>query len=117
MIRPPPRSTLFPYTTLFRSNVEAFQDPIEPESKPGRPPVKTGTLSRGGNGVDLESARFNNPLYSFSAGTSDPAFSLRKNRPSQHRSVVRITLRFRRGGRTPRFTSSNDPDAHRRLFF
>src|SRR2546429_9605312 len=25
MIRPPPRSTLFPYTTLFRSGVEFFQ--------------------------------------------------------------------------------------------
>src|ERR1039457_5592845 len=25
MIRRPPRSTLFPYTTLFRSNVEGFE--------------------------------------------------------------------------------------------
>src|SRR5438067_5295144 len=24
MIRPPPRSTLFPYTTLFRSNIETL---------------------------------------------------------------------------------------------
>src|SRR2546427_5888644 len=28
MIRRPPRSTLFPYTTLFRSSVEARQGPI-----------------------------------------------------------------------------------------
>src|SRR5436309_13949455 len=28
MIRPPPRSTLFPYTTLFRSEVEARQATI-----------------------------------------------------------------------------------------
>src|SRR5437764_6428605 len=27
MIRPPPRSTLFPYTTLFRSDVESFGRP------------------------------------------------------------------------------------------
>src|SRR5688572_33254602 len=26
MIRPPPRSTLFPYTTLFRSNVATWAD-------------------------------------------------------------------------------------------
>src|SRR5947209_19824067 len=29
MIRPPPRSTLFPYTTLFRSHVRV--EPLEPE--------------------------------------------------------------------------------------
>src|SRR5688572_31117123 len=29
MLRPPPRSTLFPYTTLFRSKVQGvFQDPF-----------------------------------------------------------------------------------------
>src|SRR5438034_3075329 len=27
MIRQPPRSTLFPYTTLFRSNINGFQRP------------------------------------------------------------------------------------------
>src|SRR3712207_8220269 len=29
MIRRPPRSTLFPYTTLFRSNLEFVDDPDE----------------------------------------------------------------------------------------
>src|SRR5438874_5129076 len=38
MIRPPPRSTLFPYTTLFRSDVrrsllEATQDWLEGQAK------------------------------------------------------------------------------------
>src|SRR3712207_7319561 len=33
MIRRPPRSTLFPYTTLFRSRVQADEDP----RGPGRP--------------------------------------------------------------------------------
>src|SRR2546429_5967766 len=28
MIRRPPRSTLFPYTTLFRSNFHAYQDAL-----------------------------------------------------------------------------------------
>src|SRR5438132_5975624 len=30
MIRRPPRSTLFPYTTLFRSKDEVFPDPDQP---------------------------------------------------------------------------------------
>src|SRR5258708_15590233 len=30
MIRRPPRSTLFPYTTLFRSNYEFFKAKVEP---------------------------------------------------------------------------------------
>src|SRR3712207_7824764 len=29
MIRRPPRSTLFPYTTLFRSHVRAVADPVQ----------------------------------------------------------------------------------------
>src|SRR5689334_24236090 len=32
MIRPPPRSTLFPYTTLFRSLRHAGQTEIEPKA-------------------------------------------------------------------------------------
>src|SRR3712207_6922127 len=31
MIRRPPRSTLFPYTTLFRSDVQVARDPRAPE--------------------------------------------------------------------------------------
>src|SRR2546429_7294374 len=34
MIRRPPRSTLFPYTTLFRSSLEACQAEIEPDGLP-----------------------------------------------------------------------------------
>src|SRR5699024_11499083 len=29
MLRPPPRSTLFPYTTLFRSHGGTIEDPID----------------------------------------------------------------------------------------
>src|SRR3989442_9586808 len=36
MIRRPPRSTLFPYTTLFRSNAAAAR--YSSESEPRRPP-------------------------------------------------------------------------------
>src|SRR5262249_59885978 len=38
MIRPPPRSTLFPYTTLFRSGAD---NPISLEHRPEREPHKT----------------------------------------------------------------------------
>src|SRR5256885_11894551 len=40
MIRRPPRSTLFPYTTLFRSTIVAESIPLIPKSKLGKePPV------------------------------------------------------------------------------
>src|SRR5437867_5560504 len=34
MIRRPPRSTLFPYTTLFRSTISAATSPISSETSP-----------------------------------------------------------------------------------
>src|SRR2546430_12588177 len=33
MIRRPPRSTLFPYTTLFRSELEAVLESVQPENR------------------------------------------------------------------------------------
>src|SRR5437773_6521306 len=44
MIRPPPRSTLFPYTTLFRSRGRHF----------GRPPHRLDRRLRGGRADLLE---------------------------------------------------------------
>src|SRR3712207_7693319 len=38
MIRRPPRSTLFPYTTLFRSNVELCRIQLD-DVTPGRQPL------------------------------------------------------------------------------
>src|SRR2546428_8431658 len=43
MIRRPPRSTLFPYTTLFRSPPPAIQEPVEVSL---RKPVALGFRSR-----------------------------------------------------------------------
>src|SRR2546430_13203892 len=41
MIRRPPRSTLFPYTTLFRSMYSScWTPPCSPRSKPARPSFK-----------------------------------------------------------------------------
>src|SRR2546426_11832266 len=56
MIRRPPRSTLFPYTTLFRS--APGSDP--PAALPG-PPRAPGVVhgARGGPGRDRKSTRLN----------------------------------------------------------
>src|SRR2546425_9755910 len=43
MIRRPPRSTLFPYTTLFRSNVFEF----EPVARKTVPPAHFGYMASG----------------------------------------------------------------------
>src|SRR2546426_11960649 len=64
MIRRPPRSTLFPYTTLFRS---ASQHQVEADARaelvPGRLQVLCRTLSQGGRAgphrVDRKSTRLN----------------------------------------------------------
>src|SRR5437762_9694456 len=39
MLRRPPRSTLFPYTTLFRSRLFGMPDELEPELSHGYPVV------------------------------------------------------------------------------
>src|SRR5256885_12043698 len=48
MIRRPPRSTLFPYTTLFRSYVamEQVSQPFTPSTMPVISPLAPSTVSR-----------------------------------------------------------------------
>src|SRR6266542_6430887 len=64
MIRRPPRSTLFPYTTLFRSNPQA------PGSRPASCARSTskGTSPNSGaaNGLDRKSTRLNSSHGSIS---------------------------------------------------
>src|SRR2546428_1167793 len=58
MIRRPPRSTLFPYTTLFRSNVEQARlravGGAEPVGAAMQPWIHHGPLGRGDHGVRSE---------------------------------------------------------------
>src|SRR3712207_8702113 len=57
MIRRPPRSTLFPYTTLFRSDRERRRDDVRvPARAPGRPVAEGRSLAPGG-GRGVEGAR------------------------------------------------------------
>src|SRR5689334_24342407 len=63
MIRRPPRSTLFPYTTLFRSGGDEAQPVLPPNSsadrggtypqagREGKPPREVGPRSRRGRGT------------------------------------------------------------------
>src|SRR5256885_4527618 len=69
MIRRPPRSTLFPYTTLFRSrfrerlSVRRATGPVAPETdrdrNPSRAPKPVGHLTTFDNGKDRKSTRLN----------------------------------------------------------
>src|SRR3712207_9413122 len=53
MIRRPPRSTLFPYTTLFRSRAREAHPRAHPPVRPARVvgPAGPGQLPRGGHRV------------------------------------------------------------------
>src|SRR5256885_8307550 len=58
MIRRPPRSTLFPYTTLFRSVDRAARRP-RPSTASLTPTSPDGTRSRASGGADRKSTRLN----------------------------------------------------------
>src|SRR3712207_8490666 len=45
MIRRPPRSTLFPYTTLFRSAITDAVSLLSPERAPAAPSAREGTTN------------------------------------------------------------------------
>src|SRR5258708_13858832 len=72
MIRRPPRSTLFPYTTLFRSPFVAFSYSKSPSKSPPRR-GEGGEERRGGDGK----ANLLNPL---TPTTPFPSFSLKKKK-------------------------------------
>src|SRR5436853_3863611 len=92
MIRRPRRSTLFPYTTLFRSHREEAGGPRQPEQRLARGPerVRPAVEHRGGRRtrgarrlVDRKSTRLN----SSHLGISYAVFCLKKknkNKRSRH---------------------------------
>src|SRR5258705_8984991 len=76
MIRRPPRSTLFPYTTLFRSigaSLELLQ-PFVDELPPGIEVIRFDVPGIGGSPVDRKSTRLN----SSHLGISYAVFCLKK---------------------------------------
>src|SRR3712207_7666727 len=99
MIRRPPRSTLFPYTTLFRSAAGDRRLPQEPRQVPGpRRPDSEGRIARrpagdrqdaagqgggrGGRRADRKSTRLN----SSHANISYAVFCLKKKKET-YRSI------------------------------
>src|SRR2546430_10221164 len=54
MIRRPPRSTLFPYTTLFRSGHDRFPEVEAQSVRRDREPVQRAQVSHGDHGAARE---------------------------------------------------------------
>src|SRR3712207_8378246 len=88
MIRRPPRSTLFPYTTLFRSHAVAGGEP-GPASAPGHrhragPAAGVGALHHAlGDHVDRKSTRLN----SSHANISYAVFCLKKKKKNNSSEI------------------------------
>src|SRR2546429_1628910 len=87
MIRRPPRSTLFPYTTLFRSENEAEEKPAVhfPLPQISRSPRRNAAAS--GVAADWKNGKAHRwtPL---TAPTPIPSFSLKKKKTKQHYASV-----------------------------
>src|SRR5438876_5396914 len=65
MIRRPPRSTLFPYTTLFRLHRDGDAEArLAPDRR--RPLLGSATHGAGGHGLDRKSTRLNSSHPSIS---------------------------------------------------
>src|SRR2546430_12871496 len=59
MIRRPPRSTLFPYTTLFRSQAEIQVQEASPKEKKGKRMLMTFPMAKTPSSQDRKSTRLN----------------------------------------------------------
>src|SRR5436305_4365013 len=85
MIRRPPISTLFPYTTLFRSPLGGTGPAISLGARPGGLPARTAA-PRGGRrvGSDRKSTRLNSSHVRISYAV----FCLKKKNPEHSRAFV-----------------------------
>src|SRR2546428_6062092 len=99
MIRRPPRSTLFPYTTLFRSHQHVEQDQIGQlapgEAKP--------FLAVGGEEGDRKSTRLNSSHDQISYAV----FCLKKKKKTTKLSLTLKTCLTHRPRRYPRVSACN----------
>src|SRR3712207_7992130 len=77
MIRRPPRSTLFPYTTLFRSDVRRPAGVPEPDDRLGRRDADPA-LARAARSERSHQDRKSTRLNSSHANTSYAVFCLKK---------------------------------------
>src|SRR3712207_7455658 len=100
MIRRPPRSTLFPYTTLFRSEIDEPQEP-SPSGWPGegssngngKPPRETATDALGRRaGALSDEDRKSTRLNSSHANISYAVFCLKKKKKMNSQSPHSATI-------------------------
>src|SRR2546426_7297392 len=86
MIRRPPRSTLFPYTTLFRSPASCGRRPSS--RRPSRGPSRRGSGNPCGRGAppqDRKSTRLNSSHLVISYAV----FCLKKKKKKKHNNNMR----------------------------
>src|SRR3712207_9596053 len=76
MIRRPPRSTLFPYTTLFRSDLRSYRSP--PIAPIGEHPARSSVSEPPGSCVNPGRDRKSTRLNSSHANISYAVFCLKK---------------------------------------
>src|SRR5438034_2963305 len=87
MIRRPPRSTLFPYTTLFRSKLQAGQRQAQPRPEFIRELARRVPQERRALWVRLNSDRKSTRLNSSHTVISYAVFCLKKKK-TKHKSVM-----------------------------
>src|SRR5438309_4250247 len=80
MLRPPPRSTLFPYTTLFRSSSARAK---RPPWTPARIRASCDSVTKG-----IARAFFNNSRQAFTLAAQALDASLKINRSEEHTSEL-----------------------------
>src|SRR3712207_6954246 len=94
MIRRPPRSTLFPYTTLFRSGSEVPHRPVARPLTLSAPPDSEGGSRRPRlptHASDRKSTRLNSSHVNISYAV----FCLKKNKPLYNQSSQHLIDPFR----------------------
>src|SRR3712207_7074664 len=99
MIRRPPRSTLFPYTTLFRSGTGCSRHGPDAE----RPPVPRRPADHGGCNVRGPGHRGSHPLSQAHRGQDRKSTRLN----SSHANISYAVFCLKKKKKTPHSTSSN----------
>src|SRR2546421_4363916 len=96
MIRRPPRSTLFPYTTLFRSGTGGIAAGRDPLNFLNPDDVESITVLKGGEAASIYGDRKSTRLNSSHDQISYAVFCLKKKKKTRKRSQVNHRLQHRR---------------------
>src|SRR5262245_64184080 len=92
MIRRPPRSTLFPYTTLFRSLAVGVPEAARQHARPGHDRAAVGGMDRAdhlaGDGSAVVADRKSTRLNSSHLGISYAVFCLKKKKTKAYKAAI-----------------------------